>query len=402
MPVYQYKGLDHLGVEKDGILTADTPKQARDRLRNQRVHVVEIQEIQEATKKPSIALKFFARKKFGDLAIVTRQLATLISAGITLTESLGALSEQVEDRALQTAFLDIRERITQGQSFGEALGHHTFYFSPLYINMIKAGEASGSLDVVLSRLADYIQSQNRIKSKVSAAMTYPIIMLVIGVAVVTFLMTFVVPKITGLLKVRKSVLPLPTTILINVSNFFVSYWYLLIVLFMVVIGGYRLFVSTSKGRLFVDTYILKIPLVGPLFRKQAVSRFSVTFATLLGAGLPVLECLSILKNVVNNKLMSNTLEEVSTRILEGADISTPLKKSGVFPPVVGYMIAVGEQTGQLENILTKISVAYDEEIDIATQKLTAMMEPIMIVVLAVIVGFIVLAIVLPILQLSKI
>lgn len=402
MPVYEYRGLDHLGAEKTGIITSETPKQARDRLRAQRVHVTEIKEVKEVIRKTSPLLKFFVRRKTGELAIVTRQLATLLSAGIPLTDSLNALSEQVEDRALQTTFLDLRERITQGQSFGEALIHHPYYFSQLYISMVKAGEASGSLDIVLIRLADYIQSQNRLKSKVSAAMTYPLIMMFIGFAVVSFLMVFVVPKITGLLKVRKSVLPLPTTVLITVSNFFVSYWYLIVVAFITVIIMYRLFVATDKGRLFVDTYLLRVPLVGPLFRKQSVSRFSITFATLLGAGLPVLDCLAILKNVVNNKLMANTLEEVRVRILEGADISTPLKKSGVFPPVVGYMIAVGEQTGQLEGILTKISSAYDEEIDIATQRLTAMMEPIMIVLLAVIVGFIVLAIVLPILQLSKI
>jgi general secretion pathway protein F len=402
MPVYQFKGLDHLGVNKDGIITADTPKQARDKLRAQRVHVTEINEIEDTSKKISPFRRFFIRKKSGDLAIVTRQLATLVSAGITLTESLAALSEQIEDRNLQTAFLDIKEKITQGQSFGEALNHHSYYFSSLYINMIKAGEASGSLDVVLNRLADYIQAQSRLKSKVSAAMTYPLIMLFVGVSVVAFLMISVVPKITSLLKVRKSILPWPTALLISVSNFFVQYWWAMLAGVFGVVLAYRLFVSNTKGRLFVDTRLLRLPLFGPLFRKQAVSRFSITFATLLGAGLPVIECLSILKNVVDNLLLANTLEEVRTRILEGADIATPLKKSGVFPPVVGYMIAVGEQTGSLEGILTKISEAYDEEIDIATQKLTAMMEPIMIVALAVVVGFIVLAIVLPILQLSQI
>jgi general secretion pathway protein F len=298
--------------------------------------------------------------------------------------------------------MDVRERVSQGVAFSDALGAHPRLFNELYVNMVRAGEASGALDKILFRLADYLHAARRMQSKIVTALTYPIIMLVIGTVVVVALMAFVVPKITDVLLKQKATLPLPTEILMAVSGAVRSYWWLGILAVAAVWFTLNRVRKTKPGRLWMDTMLLRIPVVGPLLRKSAVSRFALTFATLLESGLPVLECVAVVKRVVNNQLIANVLDDVQRKIAEGADIATPMKQSKVFPPVVGYMIAVGEESGRLEELLKRISSAYDEEIEIAAQRLTSLLEPIMIVVLALIVGFIVLSILLPILEIGNV
>jgi len=402
MPIYEYKALDGAGKATTGILNADSPAEARNRLRKDRVFVTEIHQIRASEKrKLEFALpKFLRRRRVGDISLVTRQLATLLAAGIPLTESLTALIEQSQNPEMEKLFRDIREKVTQGASLGEALGHHPAVFTPLYVNMVRAGEASGNLDIVLTRVADYLQKENQIRSKIATAMAYPIIMLIIGATVVSVLMTFVVPKISQILLEAGKTLPLITQGLITTSNLFRDYWWLMLLALIAAYAGFRGIVSTEGGRMAWDRSKLRLPLIGDLFRKASISRFAVTFSTLLKSGVTVMDALKIVKDVVNNQILSNTLEEVHGRILEGTDISTPLKKSGVFPPVVGYMVAVGEQSGRLENMLDKISETYDQEIEAATQRLTSVLEPLLIVVLAVIVGTIVMAILYPILDIS--
>ena len=251
------------------------------------------------------------------------------------------------------------------------------------------------------RLAEYMLKQNRIKNKIQAALTYPFIMLCVGTLVVTLLMTVVVPKLTTLLLARETAMPLPTKILMAVSGFLTSYWYLLVLALVAVYFIMAAIRKTEGGRLAIDTFLLKAPIFGDLLKKQAISRFAITLSTLLKSGVPVLDALVIVKDIVGNTRVRQVLEDVHRRIIEGTDISSPLKKSGVFPPAVGYMISVGEQSGELENILDTIAEAYDEEIELATQKMTAMLEPILILVMAGIVAFIVLSIIMPMLKLSK-
>lgn len=405
MPVFEYKAFTTSGETRTGVMDADTPREARVKLKRQELHVVKLRQIEEVTKKSRLSFQnlFQAKRRTGELAMVTRQLATLLQAGIPMAESMRALIEQIETKYLETVFRDVREKVTQGSSLADALAQHPRVFPTLYVNMVKAGEAAGNLDGVLMRLAQYMLKQNRMKNKVQAALMYPMVMVFVGVIVVAVLMTFVVPKLLTLIKANKSaVLPLPTKILASTSDFFVSYWYLLALVLVALYFFVAAIRKTEKGRLSTDSFLLRMPIFGDLFRKQAISRFAVTLSTLLRSGVPVLEALVIVKKIVGNARVEKVLNEVHQHILEGTDISSPLKKSGVFPPAVGYMISVGEQSGELEEILETIAEAYDEEIEIATQKMTALLEPILILVMAVIVAFIVLSILMPMLQLSKI
>ena len=409
MPVYKYKALKDDGSPATGIVDADSPREARLKLRGRKILVTEMEAIgaqaeagQGVGGLARTVGRVFRRRKLGELVIVTRQLGTLLNAGIPLVEALGAVIEQAETQSLESALRDIREKVQQGATFADALGQHRYYFNDLYVNMVKAGEASGTVDKVLDRIADFLQAQNRVQGKVVAALTYPLVMMVIGGGVVVFLLSYVVPKITEILIKQKKALPAPTEFLIFLSEFLKHYWWALGAALLVGAVMFRGFVATEKGKYAWHAFLLKVPVVGTLFKKAAISRFAVTFATLLESGLPALEALGVVKNIVGNKVMEGVLENVRTKITEGADLATPLKASKVFPPVVGYMIAVGEESGKLEELLRKVAEAYDEEIELAAQKVTALLEPVMIVSLAVIVGFIVLAILLPILEISNV
>jgi general secretion pathway protein F len=408
MPVYNYKALKEDGGSDAGVIDADSPKDARLKLKNRRLHVTDLQTLGGEEKGGNGAVrkrrfKFFARRRPDQIAMLTRQLATLLGSGIPMIGAITALIDQVEYRDLKAAMMDVREKVSQGGSLSDAMGGHPIYFSELYVNMVRAGEAGGNLDKVLFRVADYMHAQNRTRAKVMAALTYPIIMLMIGTGVVVILLTYVVPKIMEVIqKQGKAALPMPTEILLAVSGFMGKYWWLVL---GALVGAGALYAharTTQAGRLWIDTVKLQIPVLGNLLKKSSISRFAITFATLLESGLPVLEAMGVVRRVVDNELLAQTLDTVRQKIAEGADIATPLKQSKVFPPVVGYMIGVGEESGRLEELLKKTAQAYDEEVDVAAQKMTSLLEPLMIVVMSIVVGFIVLAILLPILEMSNI
>ena len=402
MPIFEYKAYGSGGDTRVGIVDADTPSAARLKLRTDGVHVYEIYELNEGKKGSTKGQKQirFKRRHATELSIVTRQFATLLNAGIPVVDALKALIDQVESREIEQVFRDVREKVTQGQTLGEAMETHARFFSDLYVNMVKAGEASGNLDGIMVRLADYMQKQNRLRNKVASALAYPMVMIVVGVLVVGILLTVVVPKIQEFFREQEMALPWVTQTLLNVSNFMKSYWWALLggaVLLAILVKAWK---STERGRIKWDRTMLRLPVFGALFKKQAIARFANTMATLLRSGLPVLNSLKIVQNVIQNKVLSMAVDDIHNSIVEGSDIATPLAKSGVFPPMVAYMIATGEQSGQLEDILFKLSEAYDEEVDIATAKFTAIIEPVIIVVLAAIVGFIVISIVQPLIQMS--
>jgi len=413
MPIYEYKGYDPGGGAKAGIVDADTPREARSRLRDQNVLVTELvlSEVsaqtsgeKQPTQRSSLRRVFRFEKRIrgaAALPIYTRQLATLLRSGIPLAQALGALIEQIEHRDIEVILRDIREQVVRGKSFGEALALHPRLFDDLFVNMVKAGEASGNLDAVLARLADYRVRQQRVTGRVKTALIYPAIMMLVGAGVVIFLVNFVVPKLIGIAKARGTELPWMTRVLDWSSRFLQANGVWLLLLFF---GGWIVWryvlLARPHVRLWFDATKLRIPVVGDLFKKQIVSRFAVTMSTLLRSGVTVLDSLAIVKTILNNKLMERVLEDVRTRILEGADIATPLKKSGVFPPVVGYMVAVGEQTGQLEEMLERVAQAYEEEIETSTTRALAVLEPMLIVCLAFVVGFIVISVMLPILETS--
>jgi len=350
MPIYEYKAIAEDGENVTGILDADTPKAARTELRAKKIHVTDIKEVEDVGKERSRSRlpSIFRRKHREQIALVTRQLSTMLKAGIPLAQSLTALVEQAANQDVEAILRDVREKVTQGAGLAEALGFHPTYFSELYVNMVRAGEASGNLDVVLSRLADYGQQQNRLRAKVKAALTYPIVMLAFGTVVIFVLTTFVVPRILDVLRSAKAdaTLPLPTLILTGVSNFLQSYWWLVVVTVAAAYAAFKLLMREERYRLVWDRMLLNLPVFGELLKKQAVSRFAVTFSTLLKSGIPALQALSIVRNILENRVLKQVVQEVHDRIIEGADIATPLKKSGIFPPVVGYMVSIGEQSGQ--------------------------------------------------------
>ncbi|NOT31577.1 MAG: type II secretion system F family protein [Planctomycetes bacterium] len=426
MPIYEYKAYSSGGATKTGVVDADTPREARQRLRRDNILVSELRELRSGTRKGSskpvqgvsaprrgaawlAKLKTLRESRTGPVgrnlelvAGVTRQMGTMLGAGIPMAEMLSAVIDQAETRAQETMFRTLRERITQGVSFGDALAEYPAYFSELYVNMVKAGEATGQVDVVLKRLADFLQRQRALQRKVVSALTYPMLMIAIGLLVVSILMTFVVPKITDMLTDTGQVMPLPTLVLIAISDGFKRYWIVLPLGIAALSLSYSRIYKTRRGQLAIDRIKLRIPIVGDLLRKSAIARFTRTLSTLLSSGVPAVRSLEIVETVVGNRIVADATQHIRVRILEGTDIATPLKATGAFPAVVGYMVAVGEQSGQLESMLDNIADAYDEEIEVVTERITSVLEPIMIIFLAVVVGYIVWSIVLPILQVGNV
>ena len=406
MPIFEYKAINSDNRVKKGIIDADTPRDARLKLKKDALFVTDIKE-SRSKKKAAVSIKGVTgvdapnKARLEQVAAVTRQMASLLQAGIPLAETLRMIIEQAPDKKIESVFRDIREKVTQGMPLGDAVLQHPAYFTELYANMVRAGESSGALDKVLVRLAQFLQAQTRLKNKVGAAMIYPLIMMIVGVIVVAILMTAVVPKVTQLIRGRGQELPLPTQILVACSDFLVNYWLLVMVGALCVVIAFQMFVNSERGRLAFDTFKLKLPVFGDLARKQAMARFSITLATLLRSGVPALQAISITKNVLDNVVLQNALQTVHDRVVEGTDISTPMKMSGAFPPTISYMVGVGEQAGNLEEMLERISLTYDEEVDLATSKLTSVLEPLIIVLLAGVVAGIVIAIVLPLLQLQR-
>lgn len=406
MPIFEYKAIDGANRVKKGIIDADTARDARVQLKRDKLFVTDIR---EAKQKKTGGLRIRGvtgietpnKARTEQVAAVTRQMASLLQAGIPLAEALRMIIEQAPDKKIESAFRDIREKVTQGMPLGDAVLQHPAYFTDLYANMVKAGESSGAIDKVLVRLAGFLQAQTRLKNKVGAAMIYPMIMALVGVIVVAILMTFVVPRVTQLIRGKGQELPLPTYILISCSEFLVNYWLLVLVGILALVIAFQMFVNSEKGRLMWDSFKLRLPVFGDLMNKQAMARFTITLATLLRSGVPALQALQVTKAVLDNKVLQNALQTVHDRVIEGTDLATPMKMAGVFPPTVSYMVGVGEQAGNLEEMLERIAGTYDEEVDLATQKLTSVLEPLIIVLLACVVAGIVVAIVMPLLQLQS-
>ncbi len=420
MPVYEYKAFAPGGAIKSGIVNADTERDARSKLRKENLLVSKLTQKRsagssKASERKGASMGALARMRAArarsqgpgprESEIVggmTRQLATLLGSGIALTESLSALVDQAEKRNVETMLREIREDIQRGLNLAEALEKHPGWFSELYVNMVRAGQAAGNLDTVLTRLADYMQNQRALRRKIVGALTYPVMMIIIGVLVVAILLAKVVPNITKMLIDQNKALPPTTQVLVNVSDFVQSYW--IVMLLGVAALSFvieRVYKNSDKGRLFMDRLLLGTPVLGDLMRKASVARFTRTLSTLLQSGVPVIQSLDITRAIVGNRVIADATGMIKERVVEGTDIATPLKKSGAFPPTVGYMVAVGEQSGEVEQMLDRIAIAYDEEIEVAADRFTALLEPLMIVGLACVVGYIVFAIVQPILEIGK-
>lgn len=403
MAVYEYTAVNAKGKQVKGTQEADSPRALRDALKAKGIFLTEAIESKDKEKSSrDIQLPWANRVSSQDVALTTRLLATQARAGIPLATSLTALVEQTESAPLKRVLSEVRQDVNEGMALAKAMNKHPKVFSPLYINMIRAGESSGNLDLVLQRLAVFLEDQNKLQGKVIGAMIYPILMLFMAGAIVSFLMISVVPKITEVYADQGQALPLITRILIAVSSFIGS-WKVLI-LIAAIAGGvvmFRRWVATEDGRRTWDKFLLKVPVAGNLIRLIALARFSRTLATLLDSGVQLLPAMGIVKNILGNKILVEVVEEARLNIREGESIAVPLRRSGEFPPMMTHMISVGEQTGALEAMLENVAETYENQVDTQIEAMTSLLEPLMIIGMGGSVGFIVFAIISPILQLSQ-
>ena len=407
MPVYAYKGLNDKGRNVGGIIDADTPKNARIKLRRSGIYPTDLNEAAEqnlaavATSTQFDVAALFERITPQDLSLMTRQLATLVGAGLPLVECLGALVEQVDSPRQKRILSQVRERVVEGGTLADALKAHPRVFNDLYVNMVRAGEASGALDLVLIRLAEYTERSAQLRNKVRAALTYPSFMGIAGGAILFFLLSYVVPKVTRIFAETKQDLPTMTVILLGISGFASEYWWLILGVLLAVVIGVRVSTRTPAGRLRFDRTVLRIPYFGKVLKKVALARFARTLSTLLLGGIPLLQSLDIVKHVVSNMVLQNAIQDGREAIREGHSMAEPLKRSGLFPPLLIHMIAVGEKSGELESMLARAADAYDNEVEASVTALSSIMEPLMIIFMGGVVLFIVLAILLPIFELNQ-
>jgi len=404
LAVYSWSGYNAKGKETRGMIDASSPKEAKLKLRSQGLFVSDLSEDATVAGKPGRELGaiFQGRIRLEDVTVMTRQLSTLVGAAIPLVDALSALYEQLDSPPLKKTIAQVRDAVNEGASFADALSHHKRVFPELYVNMVRSGEASGALDIVLLRLADFLEGQHRLKARVASAMIYPLLLLTVALAVLFYLLTAVVPKIVGMFDSMNQILPLPTRILIGLSSGLQAAWWL--ILLIIAAGWYavRRWRATPAGAYRFDRFKMRLPLFGKLTTKVAVARFARTLGTLLASGVPIIEALGIVKAVVLNRVLEQSIENTAREVTEGASIAAPLKSSGVFPPILVHMVGVGEKSGRLEEMLLKAAQAYEEDVETAVNTLTAVLEPVMILFMAVIVGFVVMAILFPMLEMSTV
>lgn len=404
MPVYEYRALNTSGRAVKGIVDADSSRAARLKLRRNGIFPTELHEEAEAQggKREFDVLRFLRRVKLQEVAITVRQLSTLLSAGLPLVESLTAIIEQVPNPALKKIVTQVRERVNEGSSLADAFAQHPRIFSSLFVNMTRAGERSGALEIVLERLADFTENQVAFRHKISAAMVYPILMTFVGIGVLGFLLGYVIPTVTQIFEDLKQTLPLPTLILMMASDALRRYWWVGVVVLALMLLGIDRYSRTEAGRLVLDRVKIKAPIFGPLALKVAIARFTRTLAILLRSGVPVLTSMDIVKNVVSNRVLEHVIEEARDNIREGQDIAPPLRRSQLFPPMATHMIAVGEKSGKLEDMLMRVADTFETDVETTVQGLTALIEPLMILLMGSVIGFIALSILLPIFQINQI
>ncbi len=402
MPVFEYEALNSAGRAIRGIIDAESVRTARTKLRIQGVYPTDIREESGALFPRSPSFSVFGRVKAKELAQAFRQMATLLEASIPLVSSLSALIDQTGNPLLRKMLTQIRERVREGSSLADALSAHPQAFSKLFVGMVRAGEVSGTLALTLGRWADFSEHQVALRQRIRAALTYPVFMFIIGLGVLFFLLAFVIPTVTKIFSDVNQALPWPTLILISISGFLSRFWWALVGGLAVLAVWLRKTLRSESGAIFWDRLKLKLPLAGALHRKLAVSRWSRTLGTLLGGGLPLLQALEFSQEVAGNRLLSQALGQARDRVREGEELAISLKMSGLFPSVILEMVSVGEKSGELGKMLEKVAVGLENEAESDLKGLISLLEPVMILIMGVGVGFIAISILLPILEMSQI
>ena len=410
MPAFVYKGVTTSGKNTKGSITAENLRAARARMRADGIFVTDISETSESTtarasepssgRKFSIDLSSLNRIPAMERATATRQLATLVGAGIPLVDALGAIVQQIEHARLKTVMNQVRERVNEGSSLADAMAQ-SGQFDNLYVSMLRAGEESGALDVVLSRVSDYLEDSIRLRNKVSGIIIYPLVMLLFALGVIAALVTVVLPQITTLLQSLDAPLPFYTVWIINGSEFARSWWWAMLLGAIVLFTLFRMLINTERGRAVWDSLRLRTPVIGRVIRVLAIARFTRTLSTLLSSGVGIVRALDISQHVANNTIIAEAIRTARVSIIEGASLAQPLRASGQFPPLVTTMIEVGEQSGELDSMLAKVATTYDEQVETTISRLTALLEPILILVMVGIVLVIILATLMPMLEITS-
>jgi general secretion pathway protein F len=401
MPIYSYKGLDRSGKEIKNVINAESVIQAKHKLKTTGIMLIDIKEQKTKENKKS-SLSFGSKVKINDLALMTRQLATLVKAKIQIVEALAALQDQVDNDYLRVVLSEVKQDVNEGSSLAKAMSRHPRVFNNVYINMVEAGEASGTLEIVLLRLADFTEAQMKLKTKIQGAMMYPIIMVVVGSLLISIIFIMVIPQLAKIFTSMKMDLPLPTKISIGISNFMQNYWYLLLFGILSTVFIVRKYIATPKGERRWHGLLLKVIILGDLIKKINVSRFCSTLATLLNSGVPILTALNIVKNLIPNVLMKDAVEAAKATVQEGGNMAIPLAESGHFPSMVTHMITLGERSGELEEMLHIIAENYEDQVDSEINGLTSLLEPIMIVFLGATVAFVVFSVIMPMMKLNQV
>lgn len=404
MPIFEYVGTDRFGGNVKSSIDAESIKAARQKVKKSGVVLLSIEE--KVVGKSAMAKLFPTLSGSGSvnirqLAVTTRQFASLIKANIPLVEALAALVDQTDSQKLRTTLADVRQQVNEGISLRDALAKHPKVFQPFFINMVESGEASGTLPLVLQRLADFMEAQVRLRQKISGAMTYPLLMALIGGGLMLAIFTFVIPKIANIFISMNKKMPWYTEFLMNVSFFITGYWWAILISVGLVVFFMKRYYSTPTGRVKKDQLMLRLPLVGEVVRMVAVSRFASTMATLLNGGVPLVTALGIVKSVVDNEVLAKAVAEAKENITEGQSISEPLKRSGEFPSLLIHMISIGERTGELPNMLEMVAQSYEDQVNSKVERMTSLLEPLMIVFMGLSVGVIVMAVFVPLLQMQQ-
>ena len=401
MPRYHYIAIAANGKKVKGAINAESPYSARKQLRVRSIHPSSVTEVSSKAEGKTALFSIFGKRNKTQIIDFTKQMATLLTSGIKLTEALSVLTLQTSDVRFRNALCDIRDRVVTGESFTDALKDYSDYFDVIYVSMVRVGEVTGILGQSLLTIATFMEKRRRVEAKIKTAMVYPVVLMFFCLAAILVLTTLVIPKIGNEIARAGRELPWITRRLMDVGYVLTSWWLLLVIAVVVgFIWGLKRFLKTSRGAYLRDKFLLSLPLFGPLIKQRVVARFASTLSTLLGSGLAMAESLRVVAEVTGNTLMKRAIKQARERILAGADIATPLRDSGVIDPAIAHMVAVGEKSGELETMLKSISDNLESSSDIVIERLSAAVEPLIIIIMAAIIGVIAYATILPILEVS--
>lgn len=401
MPVFEYKGVNRTGKNVRGIVDADSQRTARLKLKKDGIFVMSLADKGKAKNKKKQTSSFTSKgASIEEISNLTRQLASLVKANIPLVDCLGACSDQMENPYLKEVLADCRNQVNEGIPLHKALAKYPKVFDNIFITMAEAGEMSGSLDTILLRLAEFTEARAELKSRVTSAMMYPVIMIVLIIGIMMAMFVFVLPNITGILVDMNVEIPWYTQVVMDISAVMVEHWLMILILMFLTTLFFFRWKSSASGRPKWDAILLKLPVVGKLARMIAVSRFTRTLSTLLTGGVPMLNAMDIVRNVVDNAVLARAVDDARDNIREGESIAGPLKKSGNFPPIVIHMVSIGEKTGELEKMLNQVADTYDFQVKNQIDGLTSLLNPIMLILMGGIVGFIVIAVLIPMMDMA--